>query len=75
MTPSPSGLGCRVWTSSGFHGEPLAIPYRENIGEPAILEIVSEFFARYATEREVGERFGDFLWRAGLIGMDAVLDR
>ena len=60
-----------LWLGGGFHGERLASHYRENIGEAAILEILSDFLGRYAAGREDGERFGDFLWRAGLLGADA----
>jgi sulfite reductase (NADPH) hemoprotein beta-component len=59
-----------LWLGGGFHGERLAIQYRENIGEPAILEILADLLGRYAAERETGERFGDFLWRTGLVGFD-----
>jgi sulfite reductase (NADPH) hemoprotein beta-component len=56
-----------LWLGGGFHGERLAVQYRENIGEGAILEILSDLFRRYATERRDGERFGDFLHRSGLL--------
>ena len=57
-----------LWLGGGFHGERLAVQYRENIGEPAILEILSDLFGRYAAERAAGEHFGDFLWRSGIVG-------
>jgi sulfite reductase (NADPH) hemoprotein beta-component len=54
-----------LWLGGGFHGERLNRLYRENIGEPAILEILGEMLARYAGERTPGEHFGDFVMRAG----------
>jgi sulfite reductase (NADPH) hemoprotein beta-component len=53
-----------LYLGGGFHGERLNRLYRENIGEAAILEILSETLGRYARERQPGERFGDFLTRA-----------
>ncbi|QTH63073.1 assimilatory sulfite reductase (NADPH) hemoprotein subunit [Psychrosphaera ytuae] len=41
--------------------------YRENIGEAEILAELDSLFGRYASEREQGERFGDFVVRAGII--------
>jgi sulfite reductase (NADPH) hemoprotein beta-component len=40
----------------------------ENVDEPTILSALDGAFARYAKERAPGERFGDFAWRAGLVG-------
>ena len=54
-----------LYLGGGFHGERLNRLYRENIGEAAILEILSETLGRYARERATGERFGDFVDRAG----------
>jgi sulfite reductase (NADPH) hemoprotein beta-component len=41
--------------------------HRENIAEAQILEALDPLLARYAGERNVGERFGDFLHRLGLV--------
>jgi sulfite reductase (NADPH) hemoprotein beta-component len=49
-------------------GQRLNVLYRENVDEPTILAVLDEAFARYAAERHPGERFGDFAWRAGLVG-------
>jgi sulfite reductase (NADPH) hemoprotein beta-component len=49
-------------------GQRLNILYRENVDEPAILAALDEAFARFAAERHPEERFGDFAWRAGLVG-------
>ena len=54
-----------LYLGGGFHGERLNRLYRENIGEPAILEILNEMFGRYARERVAGEHFGDFVMRSG----------
>jgi sulfite reductase (NADPH) hemoprotein beta-component len=40
----------------------------ENVDEPTILSALDGAFGRYARERAPGERFGDFAWRAGLVG-------
>lgn len=49
-------------------GQRLNALYRENIDEPTILATLDAAFARFAAERQRGERFGDFAWRAGLVG-------
>ena len=56
-----------LYLGGGFHGERLNRLYRENIGEPAILEILAEMFGRYARERGAGEHFGDFVLRSGYL--------
>jgi sulfite reductase (NADPH) hemoprotein beta-component len=56
-----------LYLGGGFHGERLNVLYRENIGEAAILEILSDMLGRYAGERSEGEHFGDFVMRAGYI--------
>jgi len=48
-------------------GQRMNALHRENINEAQILAALDPLLARYAREREVGERFGDFLHRAGLI--------
>ncbi|HET6912486.1 MAG TPA: assimilatory sulfite reductase (NADPH) hemoprotein subunit [Rhodanobacteraceae bacterium] len=48
-------------------GERMNVLYRENIAEPQILEALDPLLSRYARERDSGERFGDFLQRAGVI--------
>jgi sulfite reductase (NADPH) hemoprotein beta-component len=49
-------------------GQRLNVLYRENVDEPAILATLDAAFARFAAERHPGERFGDYAWRAGLVG-------
>lgn len=46
-------------------GERLNAPYRENANEAEILAALDAVFARFAAEREPGERFGDFTVRVG----------
>ena len=48
-------------------GQRLNVLYRENIDEPTILAALDAAFARFAAERQPGERFGDFAWRAALV--------
>ncbi len=48
-------------------GQRLNALYRENSDEAEILGTLDSTFARFAAEREPGERFGDFAWRAGLV--------
>jgi len=56
-----------LYLGGGFHGQRLNRLYRENIGEPAILESLNEILGRYAKERLPDEHFGDFTIRAGII--------
>jgi sulfite reductase (NADPH) hemoprotein beta-component len=56
-----------LYLGGGFHGERLNRMIRENVGEPVILEVLTETIARYAREREPGEHFGDFTIRAGIV--------
>ena len=48
-------------------GQRLNALYLENVDEPTIVAALDAAFARYASERLEGERFGDFAWRAGLV--------
>jgi sulfite reductase (NADPH) hemoprotein beta-component len=48
-------------------GQRLNTLYRENIDETAILAALDEVFARFASERDAGERLGDFVRRAGIV--------
>jgi sulfite reductase (NADPH) hemoprotein beta-component len=48
-------------------GQRLNRLYRENVDEAAILAALDPLFARWARERQPGERFGDFLWRSRLL--------
>jgi sulfite reductase (NADPH) hemoprotein beta-component len=48
-------------------GQRLNVLYRENVDEPTILENLDGLFGKYAAERLTDERFGDYVWRAGII--------
>ncbi|HEY8509685.1 MAG TPA: NADPH-dependent assimilatory sulfite reductase hemoprotein subunit, partial [Steroidobacteraceae bacterium] len=48
-------------------GERLNALYRENVGEPEILEALRPVLQRYAAERADDESFGDFVVRAGVV--------
>lgn len=56
-----------LYLGAGFAGERMNTLYRENIAEPEILAALEPLLARYAAERETGERFGDFLHRIGIV--------
>ncbi|KAI0666765.1 sulfite reductase subunit beta [Trametes maxima] len=51
----------------GYYGQRLNKIYRETVTEPEILAILRPMIKRYALERQPGERFGDFVIRAGYI--------
>ncbi|KAI0047166.1 sulfite reductase subunit beta [Auriscalpium vulgare] len=51
----------------GYYGQRLNKIYRESVSEPEILAILRPMIKRYALERHEGERFGDFVIRAGYI--------
>lgn len=50
-----------------FSGQRLNVSYRENIRENDILATLDQLFARYASERDADEGFGDFLVRSKLV--------
>ncbi|KAF8271579.1 sulfite reductase subunit beta [Lactarius quietus] len=51
----------------GYYGQRLNKIYRESVTEPEILAILKPMIKHYALERLDGERFGDFVIRAGYI--------
>jgi sulfite reductase (NADPH) hemoprotein beta-component len=55
-----------IW-GGGLYGQRLGRLYLENVGEETILNALAPLFQRFAKERNPGERFGDFLIRAGLV--------
>ncbi|ARK24264.1 sulfite reductase subunit beta [Sporosarcina sp. P37] len=57
-----------MYLGGGFAGQRLSKIYRENIGEKEILDELGPILKRYAKERNDGERFGDFVIRAGFVG-------
>lgn len=56
-----------LYLGGGYAGQRLNKLYRENIGEKEILETLEEIFRHYAKEGREGERFGDFVIRAGYV--------
>jgi sulfite reductase (NADPH) hemoprotein beta-component len=56
-----------VYLGGGFAGQRLSKLYRENVPGGEIKELLSPIIARYARERNEGERFGDFCIRAGYV--------
>ncbi len=56
-----------LFLGGDHRGQRLNTLYRENVTEAQILEVLEPLLARYATEREAAERFGDFLHRSGLV--------
>jgi sulfite reductase (NADPH) hemoprotein beta-component len=56
-----------LYLGAGFAGDRLNKLYKENIGEAEILDTLRPILKRYAEERLEGERFGDFVIRAGIV--------
>ncbi|RSH82655.1 uncharacterized protein EHS24_007649 [Apiotrichum porosum] len=60
--------GSYMMMLGGSHvGQRLNKPFRESVTEPEILEILETLIKRWATERNDGERFGDWSVRAGVV--------
>lgn len=56
-----------LYLGAGFVGDRLNKLYRENINEEQILSELEPILERFANEKEAGERFGDFVIRAGYV--------
>lgn len=56
-----------LYLGGGFAGQRLSKLYRESVPAAEIKTILAPIIARYAKEREEGERFGDFCIRAGYV--------
>ncbi|HYK26189.1 MAG TPA: NADPH-dependent assimilatory sulfite reductase hemoprotein subunit, partial [Steroidobacteraceae bacterium] len=56
-----------LYLGASANGERMNALYRENIGEAQILEALAPVLERFAKERRPGERFGDFVVRAGIV--------
>lgn len=56
-----------LYLGASARGDRLNALYRENIGEPQILDALRALLQRYASERHSVERFGDFVVRAGIV--------
>ncbi|MFT4175971.1 MAG: NADPH-dependent assimilatory sulfite reductase hemoprotein subunit [Luteolibacter sp.] len=60
--------GCyNVYLGGGFHGQRLSKLYRENVPGSQLKTLLSPIIADYAMNRIEGERFGDFVIRAGYV--------
>lgn len=53
--------------AADFRGQRLNQLYRDNVDEAALLDVLDLLFSRYAGERFLGEHFGDFLLRVGVL--------
>ncbi|MCB1132537.1 MAG: sulfite reductase, partial [Verrucomicrobiae bacterium] len=56
-----------LYLGGGFAGQRLSKLYRESVPATEIKATLAPIIARYAKERESGERFGDFCIRAGYV--------
>jgi sulfite reductase (NADPH) hemoprotein beta-component len=56
-----------LYLGADYTGQRLNRLYRENVDEGEILASLEPVIARYARERAGGERFGDFVVRAGYV--------
>ncbi|MGQ1786457.1 MULTISPECIES: NADPH-dependent assimilatory sulfite reductase hemoprotein subunit [unclassified Saccharicrinis] len=56
-----------MYLGAGFTGDRLNTLYKETLSEDEILDELKVLLGRYASEREKGERFGDFVGRVGII--------
>ncbi|HRN88754.1 NADPH-dependent assimilatory sulfite reductase hemoprotein subunit [Hyphomicrobium sp.] len=83
MTGCPNGCGRPYMAEIGFvgrspglynlylgaahEGTRLNKLYAQDVGKARIVELLEPLFLRYAKERDEGERFGDFVIRAGVV--------
>ncbi|HSN52061.1 MAG TPA: assimilatory sulfite reductase (NADPH) hemoprotein subunit [Woeseiaceae bacterium] len=56
-----------LYLGASFAGDRLNSLYLENADEAAIVAALGSLFARFAAERQAGERFGDFVIRSGVV--------
>ncbi len=56
-----------VYLGGGFAGQRLSKLYRESVAADDIKPLLGPIIARYAKERNEGERFGDFCIRSGYV--------
>ena len=56
-----------LYLGGAADGSRLTVPYRDNITEGEILELLAQALGCYAATRTPGERFGDFVIRAGIV--------
>jgi sulfite reductase (NADPH) hemoprotein beta-component len=56
-----------LYLGAAFDGSRLSKLYAQDVREQEIIALLTPLLARYAAEREKGERFGDFVIRTGTI--------
>ena len=56
-----------LYLGGGFHGQRLSKLHRQDVEDGDIINELAPIFARYAKERNEGERFGDFCIRVGIV--------
>ena len=56
-----------MYLGGGYHGQRLNKLYRSSIQEGEILDIMRPMLGRWARERNEGEKFGDWVIRAGYV--------
>ncbi|HYJ82512.1 MAG TPA: assimilatory sulfite reductase (NADPH) hemoprotein subunit [Allosphingosinicella sp.] len=59
-----------LYLGGGFHGERLNRMVRENVAEAEILTVLDDLLGRYASERQPGERLGDFVERTAYLASE-----
>jgi sulfite reductase (NADPH) hemoprotein beta-component len=60
-----------LYLGAAFDGSRLSKLYGEDLEHGEIVARLDPVFAAYATERTTGERFGDFVIRAGFVAATA----
>lgn len=56
-----------IYLGAAFNGSRLNILYKSSVPTSEIVPLLGPIIRRYATERTKGERFGDFVIRAGYV--------
>ncbi len=56
-----------LYLGAAFDGSRLSKMYAQDVGEDKILALLAPIITRYAKDRLVGERFGDYTIRAGYV--------
>ena len=56
-----------LYLGAAFDGSRLSKLYQEDVDHEAVVAALDPLFAAYATNREKGERFGEFCVRAGFV--------
>ena len=56
-----------LYLGAAFDGSRLSKLYAQDVGKDRIVALMEPIFIKYAKERKPGERFGDFVIRAGYV--------